>query len=202
MAERDDEVVAAAKAGDPEAWRALYRAHGGRLVAWLSARPSGDSMVAPEDVAAEAWLVAAAKVADFHGTSADFAGWLFGIARKVGASTRRRSERRRTSPGDVDDHLPEVPDPTLALDGQDWVRQALAALPPRERDVVGLVDGLGFDNHTAAVALGISPVAVRVARHRGLRRLRRLGGLTPPGEPADPPHPGRRGGGSTVGRSA
>lgn len=199
MAERDDEIVAAAKEGDPEAWRALYRAHGGRLVAWLSARPSGDSMVAPEDVAAEAWLVAASKVADFHGTSSDFAGWLFGIARKHGASARRRSERRRTTPTEVGDHLPEVPDHTLVLDGQDWVRHALAALPPRERDVVGLVDGLGLDTHAAATALGISPVAVRVARHRGLRRLRRVEG---PVATADPPRPGRRGGGPTVSRPA
>ncbi|WP_244929682.1 RNA polymerase sigma factor [Nocardioides sp. W7] len=180
MAERDDDVVARAKTGDPDAWRTLHRAHAGRLVAWLSTRPSGDSMVAPEDVASEAWLVAASKVADFEGTSSEFAGWLFGIARKIGGSTRRRSDRRRTDPSDPQDagaQLPAVPDPVLALAGQDWVRHAIASLPPRERDAVGLVDGLGFDNHGAAAALGISAVAVRVARHRGLRRLRgRLAG--------------------------
>lgn len=169
----DDDVVTRAKAGDPEAWRELYRAHAGRLVAWLSARPSGDSMVAAEDVAHEAWLVAAAKVADFDGSASDFAGWLFGIARKISGTTRRRSERRRTDPAEVDDRVPPAPDPTLVLDGRDWVRRALATLPPRERDAVGLVDGLGFDNQAAAAALGISAVAVRVARHRGLRRLRR-----------------------------
>jgi len=174
MAERDDALVAAAKAGDPEAWRALHRAHAGRLVAWLSTRPSGDSMVAAEDVAAEAWLVAAARIADFHGTADDFAGWLFGIARKISGATQRRSQRRRTEPREVADHLPPVPDPTLVLDGGDWVREALAALPARERDAVGLVDGLGLDNQGAAAALGISAVAVRVARHRGLRRLRGL----------------------------
>ena len=175
MADRDDDVVARAKDGDPEAWRELHRAHAGRLLAWLSTRPSGDSMVAGEDVAAEAWLVAATRIADFHGTSSEFAGWLFGIARKIGGSTRRRSERRRTDPSDPhdsDDHLPAAPDPVLALAGQDWVRHAIASLPPRERDVIGLVDGLGFDNSAAATTLGISAVAVRVARHRGLRRLR------------------------------
>jgi RNA polymerase sigma-70 factor, ECF subfamily len=172
MAERDDALVAAAKAGEPEAWRTLHRAHAGRLISWLSIRPSGDSMVTAEDVAAEAWLVAASKIADFHGTGDDFAGWLFGIARRIGGSTARRSARRRTSPGEVADHLPVVPDPTLELDGGDWVREALASLPPRERDVVGLVDVLGLDTCGAATALGISAVAVRVARHRGLRRLR------------------------------
>jgi RNA polymerase sigma-70 factor (ECF subfamily) len=184
----DDEIVARAKAGDAEAWRELYRAHAGRLVTWLATRPSGDSMVAAEDVAAEAWLVAADKVADFHGSSSDFAGWLFGIARKIGGSTKRRSDRRRTSPSDPTDltALADLADgqghgsdPTLVLDGGDWVRRALATLPPRERDAVGLVEGLGFDQQGAARVLGISPVALRVARHRGLRRLRRELGPRP-----------------------
>lgn len=168
----DDRLVAAAKTGDAQAWRTLHQAHAGRLVAWLALRPTGDTVASPEDVAAEAWLVAASKIADFHGSSSDFAGYLFGVARKLSASTRRRSVRRGTDPGDAEQHLAPEPDPTLVVDAHDWVRDALANLPPRERDVVGLVDGLGFDTAEAARALGISTVAVRVARHRGLRRLR------------------------------
>ncbi len=38
--------------------------------------------------------------------------------------------------------------------------------------MVGCIDGLGLDVEATARALGISAVAVRVARHRGLRRLR------------------------------
>ncbi|WP_299050550.1 RNA polymerase sigma factor [uncultured Nocardioides sp.] len=169
---RDDQVVAAAKSGDTEAWRALYADHAGRLVAWLSSRPTGDTAGSPEDVASEAWLVAAAKIADFHGSSSDFAGWLFGIARKLSGGTKRRADRRRTHPGEVDDHLDREPDHAVAVEGRDWVRDAIASLPPRERDAVGLVDGLGFDNATAAEALGVSAVSLRVARHRGLRKLR------------------------------
>jgi RNA polymerase sigma-70 factor (ECF subfamily) len=177
----DDALVAGAKAGDPDAWRALHQAHAGRLVAWLGTRPTGDAMASAEDVAAEAWLVAASKICDFDGTSSDFAGYLFGIARKLGASAHRRAQRRRTDPGEVEQHLPSEPDATLGVDAHDWVRDAIASLPARERDVVGLVDGLGFDNRTAAEALGITAVAVRVARHRGLRRLR---GLLPRDGPA------------------
>jgi RNA polymerase sigma-70 factor, ECF subfamily len=171
----DDDPVARAKQGDPDAWRVLYRTHAGRLVVWLSTRPSGDSAASPEDIAAEAWLVAAQKVAEFHGTTSAFAGWLFGIARNLAATNSRRSARRRTDPAETDATL-ELPvdDDTAALAGQDWVRRALAALPPRERDAVGCIDGLGLDTAATAEALGISVVAVRVARHRGLRRLRRL----------------------------
>lgn len=180
MAERyddDDDVVTRAKDGDPDAWRELYRAHAGRLVAWLGLRPTGDSAMTADDIAADAWVVAASKIADFHGTSSDFAGWLFGIARKTSMRAKERSDRRRTSPGEVGEvgeHLDVVPDPTLLVDQQFWVRQTLELLPARERDVLGLVDGLGLDNQGAAEALGISAVAVRVARHRGLRRLQRL----------------------------
>ncbi len=176
MAEPDLDLVVRAKDGDPDAWRELYRAHAGRLVAWLRLRPTGDPALTADDVAADAWLVAAAKIADFDGSSSEFAGWLFGIARKISFRAKERSDRRQTRPGEVGDHLDAVPDPTRVVDTQDWVRQVLQTLPPRERDVVGLIDGLGLDIQGAAAALGISQVAVRVARHRGLRRLERTTG--------------------------
>ncbi|WP_281369705.1 RNA polymerase sigma factor, partial [Nocardioides pelophilus] len=66
------------------------------MLLWLESRASGldDS---PDDLASEAWLVAAQKIADFHGTSSDFAGWLFGIARNHAANARRRSGRRQAA---------------------------------------------------------------------------------------------------------
>jgi RNA polymerase sigma-70 factor (ECF subfamily) len=172
----DDEVVAAAKRGDADAWRALYRDHAGRLLVWLSTRPSGDSAVTAEDLAAETWLVAAERIHSFTGTSADFAGWLFGVARNLGSNTHRRSLRRATYATDPHE-LGEpgvVAGPESSHAAQDWVIRALATLPPRERDVVGCLDVVGLDIETTARALGMSAVAVRVARHRGLKRLRGL----------------------------
>jgi RNA polymerase sigma-70 factor (ECF subfamily) len=64
-----------------------------------------------------------------------------------------------------------VPGPEPAYAVRDWVVQALAALSPRERDVVGCREVVGLDVEATAAALGISAVAVRVAHHRGLRRL-------------------------------
>ena len=142
---------------------------------WLRTRPSGDAAVAPEDLAAEAWLTAAEKIAEFHGTAEQFAGWLFGIARHLQANAVRRSARRDTHPAAE----PEA-DRTTSMDGpepelvaRDWVNRALAGLPPRERDVVACIDVVGLDVESTARALGISSVAVRVARHRGLARLRK-----------------------------
>ncbi len=175
----DDELVQRAKRGDSNAWRELYRAHAGRLVVWLRTRPTGDVAVAPEDLAAEAWLTAAQKIADFTGSADQFAGWLFGIARNLAANTRRRSLRRDTHP--AADPAPVVPvdGPEPGLVARDWVNRALADLPARERDVVACIDVVGLDVESTARALDISQVAVRVARHRGLARLRRLRTTTP-----------------------
>lgn len=168
----DDALVARAKQGEPEAWRELYRLHAGRLVVWLQTRPTGDAAASPEDVASEAWLVAAAKVAEFEGSTADFGGWLFGIARRISANSRRTFQRRNTRTTEAWESFDVVPDPSVDVAHQDWVRATLAQLPSRERAAVGLVDGLGMEPAAAAEVLGISPVALRVARHRGLRRLR------------------------------
>lgn len=181
--------MARAKAGDQDAWRQLYVEHAGRLVVWLQVRPSGDSATSAEDVAAEAWLVAASKVHEFTGTGEQFAGWLFGIARNLGMNARRKSDRRRTDPVGDDEVHETVEAPEGYLVGKDWVRRVLAQLPPRERDVIGCLEVVGLDVEATSRALGISAVAVRVARHRGLRRLRSLGaadlGAPDATEPAD-----------------
>lgn len=176
----DDSVIERAKRGDQDAWRALYRTHAARLVMWLRIRPTGDAATSADDLASEAWYVAASKVSDFDGTVDEFGGWLFGIARNLSATTRRTADRRATAPVSQDDltaRLPGIDDHALDHERLDWVRSQLATLTPRERDVIGLIDALGLTVRDAAEALGISSVAVRVARHRGLRRLGRTEGL-------------------------
>lgn len=164
----DDEVVAAAKQGDSDAWRELYRAHASRLLLWLRTRRTGEE--SPEDIASAAWLVAAEKIAGFHGTSEEFAGWLFGIARNHASNARRRAMRRDQIP--LSSPPATLPGPEDTSTDSDWVRRNLATLPERERDVVTCRTVLDMDVSTTAAALSLSPVSVRVAHHRGLKRLR------------------------------
>jgi RNA polymerase sigma-70 factor (ECF subfamily) len=167
----DDAVVAAAKDGDQDAWRTLYRAHAGRLLVWLGTRSGTDSAVTAEDVAAQTWLTAAEKVADYDGGADEFGAWLFGIARRIAANSRRRSGRRRTDPvAETPGSAVDGPDTTIP--NQAWIRDLLAGLSARERDVVACVDVVGLSTADTARALGMTQVAVRVARHRALRRLR------------------------------
>lgn len=177
----DDDVVAAAKRGDPDAWRELYRAHASRLLLWLRTRGCGEE--SPEDIASGAWLVAAERIAGYHGDAGDFGGWLFGIARNLCVNAQRRAERRRqlsldagmvVTPG-------HEPGPESGASAGDWARRLLATLPERERDVVTCREVLDMDVASTAEALDISLVAVRVAHHRALRRLRSRVGPDPGG---------------------
>ena len=176
-ARSDGPLVAAARTGDEEAWRELYLRHGRRLVVWLASLPSGDAAASPEDVAADAWLTAAAKLGDFSGSDDDFAGWLFTIARNVLSNRRRTAQRRRTDPKPVegsDIGWGVVASPEDLVHAQDSTRRLLEHLSPREAEVVASIDVVGLDVATTARALGISATAVRVARHRALGRLRRI----------------------------
>jgi RNA polymerase sigma-70 factor, ECF subfamily len=170
----DDDLIRRAKAGDEDAWRELYRAHAGRLVVWLRTVAGGDAAISPEDLAAEAWLTASGKIAGFEGTGAEFAGYLFGVARYLAANDRRRVGRRQTSGVDPADLIELAPatEPQRDVDDQAWVRWKLSGLPPREREVLACLEVVGLDMATTAAALDLSPATVRVARHRGLRRLR------------------------------
>ena len=173
----DDALVSAARTGDHDAWRQLYGRHARRLVVWLRSVPTIDAASSPDDIAAEAWLTAAAKIGEFHGADDDFAGWLFTIARNHASNSRRTAARRRTDPvaetasdpvfGSTVDDLGQV-------DSQDATRALLARLTPREAQVVACIDVVGLDVSSTAAALGMKPTAVRVARHRALGRLRRI----------------------------
>ena len=172
--EIDDDVVRAAKDGDPAAWRALYDAIAGRLVGWLRSQQTADAAVDADDIASEAWLAAARRIGEFTGSADDFAGWLFVVARNVKTNANRRSARRATMPTDLDPRLlvrHGAPDDMAVVDAADWIRQLLSHLPARERDVVAAIDVAGLDIASTSQLLRMSRTAVRSAHYRGRRRL-------------------------------
>lgn len=171
MAEHLD-LIGRARAGDPLAWRDLYTSLTGRLLVWLRTRPTGDAAADAEDIVMETWLVAAERMADFAGDESDFAGWLFGIARNHVLNARRRTQRRATDPTTVDDSTVWGTCHVTEPGGEDWVRQVLASIPRREAEVLACLEVVGLDVASTARVLGVSTTAVRVARHRGLVRLR------------------------------
>jgi RNA polymerase sigma-70 factor, ECF subfamily len=112
----------------------------------------------------------------FRGDQSDWRAWLFTTARRRSIDETRRRSRRPTSP--LDDlepgQMPSAPDTAdLALRNLATQRAIalVSALPPLQAEVIMLRVVAGLDTEAVAELLGRSPGAVRVAAHRGLRRL-------------------------------
>jgi RNA polymerase sigma-70 factor, ECF subfamily len=176
-------VLAAAQGGSENAFSALYRDCTLDLLRYLRvAAPD-----AIEDVAAETWVQICRGLPGFCGDERAWRSWLFTVARRRAIDESRRRSRHPVAP--LDD-LPPAREPrtadagALALDNlaSAAVVKAVLALPPLQAEVILLRILAGLDNEAVAQIVGRSPGAVRVAAHRGLRRLAQTlspAGVTP-----------------------
>jgi RNA polymerase sigma-70 factor (ECF subfamily) len=164
-------AVMLAQAGDEEAFRALYRAVQPGLVRYLRAIVGEDA----EDVASETWSQIARDLGSFHGDGDGFRGWAATVARNQ-ALDHLRYQRRRPATTTWEG-LPERPasdDPEAAAVEIMSTQAAIAfigTLPRDQAEAVLLRVVMGLDVETTGRVLGKSAGAVRVATHRGLRRL-------------------------------
>jgi RNA polymerase sigma-70 factor (ECF subfamily) len=147
-------------------FRALYERHAGRCLRFLQ------SLLGSEERAKDALQETFLRVyhqLDRYDADRPFGPWLLGIARHVAADALRREARRPATA------LPEVEPPAPTADGAPvpaevsrreevgFVREAVGALPDREREVFLLkhVEGLTFDEVAGAVGC-----SVRTAKYR------------------------------------
>jgi RNA polymerase sigma-70 factor, ECF subfamily len=164
-------VLAAAQAGDERAFLALWRDGNPPLLRYLRVAAPGSA----DGIAAETWMSVIRGLPRFAGGESAWRAWLFTTARRRVADEGRRRQRRPGAP---------VAEPGLAEAGRaaDAVavpenlttRSALAAvasLPPLQAEVIMLRVVAGLGAETVAQLVGRSPGAVRVAAHRGLRKL-------------------------------
>ncbi len=170
------ELVAACKAGDENAWRALVDATHREVYA-LCLRILGD----PDD-AAEATQDAFVKAwRGLHGFRGDamFTTWLYRVAANAAISKHRQRKRRRShETGMADEVLSQFASPAsteskvaaridlAALEG------ALALLPEHYRSAVVLRDVYGMSIDEIAGQLKISATAAKVRVHRGRKKLK------------------------------
>jgi RNA polymerase sigma-70 factor, ECF subfamily len=105
-----------------------------------------------------------------------FAPWFYAIAKSRLVDGVRR-QRRVTSREAASPELVEAAAGAAPVRDEldvDAIRQALASLPSRQRDVI---EGLKYRDESVrdiARRLGLSESAVKVTAHRGYRALRRL----------------------------
>ena len=161
------ETLRAAQTGSGPALSSLYVEMQPEILAFLRARAPRDA----DDLSSEVWLDVTRGISRFEGDATGFRAWVFTIARRRLIDSRRRFERRPTTPlaeidGAASEHGPET-----TIVAASSARELLAGLPKDQADVVRLrvVDGLSVDE--AAARLGKRPGTVRVLQHRGLRRL-------------------------------
>ena len=169
------QLVAAAKAGDSDAFAELVRATQADVYT-LAYRLTGNEDDA-RDVAQEAFFRAFKSLKRFRGDSR-FSTWMYRITANC-ASTHltKRTKGRHDELSDDDtvlDERPESDPESMAEAGalRDKVTSALADLPPILRAVVVLRDVYDLPHDAIATELGITESAAKVRLHRARRKLR------------------------------
>ncbi|HEV2377517.1 MAG TPA: sigma-70 family RNA polymerase sigma factor [Streptosporangiaceae bacterium] len=166
-------TLARAQSGDEEAFACLFRDIQPALLRYLRVIAPQDA----EDVASQTWLEVVAGLDRFTGSEEAFRAWLFTIARHRSVDAGRKRARRPTVPlteGDEGAGPAASDTADLALE-RDSVRAVLklisSQLPREQAEIIMLRVVAGLDTHAVAEIVGKTPGAVRVAAHRGLRRL-------------------------------
>ena len=166
------DAVRAARVGNQEAFRVLYREVQPGLLRYLRGMVGEDA----EDLASETWLQIARDIRSFRDEGAGFRGWAVTIARYRALDYLRHLQRRPVTGLSVD-VLVDLPD------GLDTAEQAIqvastnatvafiATLPRDQAEAVLLRVVVGLDAQAAARVMGKRPGAVRTAAWRGLRTL-------------------------------
>jgi RNA polymerase sigma-70 factor (ECF subfamily) len=164
--------LAAAQGGSEAAFARLWRDANPALLRYLRVIAVG----VEEDIAAETWVQVVRGLKAFRGDEQAWRAWLFTTARRRAIDVARRRSRRPEAP--LDDaavaQLPGIGDSAEAALENLSTAAAIAlvsGLPRLQAEVILLRVVAGLDTESVARLLHKSTGAVRVAAHRGLRRL-------------------------------
>jgi RNA polymerase sigma-70 factor, ECF subfamily len=153
-------------AGDEALFTALINTYSPRLVPQL--RRYADSNEDLHDLLQEVWLRAHEKRRSFDGRGS-FIGWLLTVARTVGMTAIRKRSREPMTETLYDTATRDDRD---LIDLRDLLREAVLALPARQREVVMLRLIEGHDTADTARLLGCAEGTVKATLHQATRKLR------------------------------
>jgi RNA polymerase sigma-70 factor (ECF subfamily) len=164
-------LMRSANAGDATAYQHLLRAIAPvlRAAARRGLARAGQPVDQAEDIVQDILLAVHLKRHTWD-AKADFAPWLFAIARnKLIDALRRRGRRIFVN---IDDFAETIPsEPIAETVSSNEVTAHLNGLPARQRDVLQLIAVDSISIKATAEKLRMSEGAVRVALHRGLASL-------------------------------
>ncbi|MFQ5570211.1 MAG: RNA polymerase sigma factor [Rhodothermales bacterium] len=169
---QDLDLVHRAQAGDKNAFEALYRAHVGRVYA-ICLRMVANQTRATEltqDTFVRVWQT----LGSFRGASA-FSSWLYRVTVNTVLGEVRSKRRRITRIQSTDDLSSfDTPVPGPAPDSAMDLEQAIAALPPKARNVLILHELEGYRHEEIADMMGIAPGTSKAHLHRARRLLKKI----------------------------
>jgi RNA polymerase sigma-70 factor (ECF subfamily) len=168
-------LLVRAQGGDEAAFTQIFRDVQPALLRYLRVLAPG----AADDVAADTWEQALSGLVSFRGEEAAFRGWLFTIARHRAIDAGRSRARHRTvslASSGAEERLmvPDAADIALERMATQAALAAVATLPRDQAEIIVLRVVAGLSAQQVARIVGKTPGAVRVAAHRGLRRLAQL----------------------------
>ena len=164
----DSSLIAAAAAGDREAFAKLLDRHYDRIhgLAWQLTGSRADA----DDIAQDVCCTLVEKIGSYR-AEARFTTWLYGIT----FNACRDWRRRRRSFGAFSEKLAVLVGLAEQPDGRDlydavWIKSAIARLKPALRDTAVLVAGQQLTHAEAAEILGIAEATVAWRMHE-VRRI-------------------------------
>src|ERR1700742_2168667 len=174
----DAELIGRSLGGDQDAFVEVVRRHEAAVGAYLARRAGRDRA---EDLLGEVWVAAYTSRAAYDRAFPDAGPWLFGVAH----NTLRRHWRSRPAEEPVADMTSLAPgwDPWTAVDrrvdAESVLRQALALLPPRQREILTLVAWEDLTVADAGRVLGMPPGSARRVLHEARMALRNAPEMAP-----------------------
>ena len=148
--------------GDDSLFAELVTLHSPRLLRQL--QQYTDPRVEVLDLLQEVWLRAFQKRHTFEGRGS-FIGWLLMVSRTVGIAAVRKRTREPSTQELTDVAARESAPP-------DGLREAVLALPDRQRDVVLLRLVEGLSTAETARRLGCAEGTVKASLHQATQKLR------------------------------
>jgi RNA polymerase sigma-70 factor (ECF subfamily) len=166
MSRRTSLAVARAKEGDREALRFLYVSYSNNIYGYVRSIVRDDHEA--EDVTQHVFAKLMTTIGKYDDRGVPFFAWLLRLARNVAIDHLRAN---RMTPVET---LPDTgASSERDIDQVHLVREALAALPEEQREVVVLRHMVGLSPGEIADRMGRSEPSIHGLHHRGRRALQR-----------------------------
>jgi len=161
---------------DPDAFEEFYREHLDAVERFVARRVADRELAA--DLTADIFVAVIESAENYRVERGSPLAWLFGVARLVVSSERRRKGRERNATARLlgrrllDEEDAARIDERLDAEAQSRrLYQAMDHLSEGQRAVLELVAVDGLSLGEAAAALGIRPLAARARLHRARARM-------------------------------